>query len=105
MLTIVLSGPGATRPQARTALAAHGFHVQDTHHNHGLDAPEGEAHQFITLEGDDIDIAHRCVEPLGWRLRSHWHTPPPREPTREDSLERELVEMRERLAALETKVG
>jgi hypothetical protein len=68
--TIVLAGPVAEVEQAREALAAAGF-VRGERKLHGFpDAEPGQA--FVTVEGDDIDLACSAVEPLQWGLRWHW---------------------------------
>lgn len=74
-MTIVLSGPASFITQAKSALRAARFDVQDTEHDWGLNGtPEG--HAYVTVIGDDIDKAWAAVDPLGWRLRSHWNNDP-----------------------------
>ncbi len=68
MLTITLSGPRETRAQARDALLAAGFTQAPEHHRHGL---QGEVGTFLSVEGEDINLANSTGEPFGWRLRMH----------------------------------
>ena len=69
MLTILLTGPKSSQPQARTALAGGGFELNSKPHDYGLELEKGTG--VISVEGSDIDAAHDCVSPLGWRLTLH----------------------------------
>jgi hypothetical protein len=106
-LTIVLSGPKAAEPQARTALAAARFDVQPQTHDHGLAANDKgrQAITFITAHGENIDKAADAVRQLGWTLRMHYATPEPAVPNAEQRLADELAELRRELAELKAKVG
>lgn len=115
-MQIVLSGPKTRLTHARAALQGAGFRIHDTDHDHGLpewheteivdgtpvatDAPEPQT--FLTLDGDDIDLAQRVSEPLGWRLRAHHDTP---EETPPSGIAATLEDMRQRITELEAKVG
>lgn len=68
MLTITLSGPEAAEQEARVALAGAGFTVLDYYH-HNLGVEVGTA--FVSVRGEDINLANDCVGPFGWRLRMH----------------------------------
>lgn len=102
-LTIVLSGPKSSQSQARNALASAGITVHATVHDHGLEdlSHPGQPDAYLTVEHSDINQAHQTVEPLGWRLRAHWHTPEPK-PPRQD-LMATIEAMQRRLNALEAK--
>ena len=105
-LTIVLSGPKTAESQARTALAAAGYNMHATSHDHGLpDTATGkkirQAVSFITVDGEDVDGPPAAVASLGYVLRMHHDTPEPSGPTVEERLVQELAEMRARIDALE----
>ena len=78
-LTIILSGPKSSMPQARTALSGVGA-VQPGEHDHGLSPLASgedtrEPQGFITLLGGDVDRALAVAQTLGWSLRMHHETP------------------------------
>lgn len=73
MMTIVLSGPDNSRPQAKAALKQVGGEIiENDGHPQGHERQDGEA--FITVHSRDLDGVSRAVEALGWRLRSYWNT-------------------------------
>lgn len=68
MYTITLSGPAEKRALAREALLAAGFTQAPEHFRHGL---HGDAGTFVSVEGEDINLANSVVERFGWQLRKH----------------------------------
>jgi hypothetical protein len=69
-VTVVISGPDATRAQAVAQLRQAGHTVDPIESRHGFDAlPE---HSFITVHAGHPDQAAAVVDHLGWSLRSHW---------------------------------
>lgn len=111
-LTIVLSGPKSSEPQARTALASQGFEVQRTVDNHGLpDAPTGEppaqpvAFITVTAEDEQLDAVASCAQTLGYQLRMHHDTPPPHEPSEAEQLAATLADMRREIDELKARVA
>lgn len=112
MLTIVLSGPRSSETQARNALVAAGYDVQDTVHDHGLPEdpvdpehrPKGyktprQAVAFLTVHGEDIDGPVEAVRGLHYQLRLHH--PGIAVPLKPDP----AVELLTRVAALEAEVN
>ena len=77
--TAVLSGPQGRIKHVHSALEAAGFHLvldaggQPTLDDHGNAADTPKGHVFVTVEGDDINVAHSAVLEHGWRLRVHWN--------------------------------
>jgi vacuolar-type H+-ATPase subunit I/STV1 len=111
-LLIVLSGPKSSEQQARTALAASGYTVQNTDHNHGLpDHPQGkkvrQATSFVTVEADEgqLDAVAAAASSLGFHLRMHHTKPEPAPVSAEQELAHTLAEMRAEIAELREKVG
>jgi hypothetical protein len=111
-LLIVLSGPKSSTQQARTALAASGYTVQNTDHNHGLsDHPQGksvrQAVSFLTVEApeDALDDVAACASSLKFVLRMHHPKPEPPEPSPEQQLAATLADMQREIAELREKVS
>lgn len=109
-LTILLSGPRSSESQARTALAARGFAVHGTDHDYGLSPhPAGEEivepQAFVTVDGDDVNLALGTVSPLGWHLRLHHESVPEPQPNPIVALTATLAEMRAEIAALKARIG
>jgi hypothetical protein len=111
VLTIVLSGPKASVNQARTALATAGVgDVQSVDHDHGLPPQASgdeirEAQGFITLMGEDIDAATRVASALGWRLRLHFPTPEPPQPTEAEQLHADVADLKAQVADLKARLA
>lgn len=76
--TIIVSGPLARSTQAQAALEKAGLTVTSTENTHGLPAlhDRDERQQTVTATGEDVDVAADAVQPFGWVLRMHHHTPP-----------------------------
>ena len=92
MLHIVLSGPASQLKSAQKALKDAGFTIvlndlgDPLTHDWGMAAsadtelldgvPTAKESKvpiaFLTVEGDDVNRAAEFVEPLKWRLRSHF---------------------------------
>jgi hypothetical protein len=105
-LTIVVSGPKASEPQARTALASQGYVVQKTVHDHGF-PPGEEPEAFVTVECDEdqLDAVAKCAQTLGYRLRLHHDTPEPAPPSEAQVLAATLADMRREIDELRAKVA
>lgn len=106
-LTIVISGPRSSEPQARTALASQGYVVQKTVHDHGFPSdPDGNPEAFVTCitDEDQLDAVAACAQTLGYRLRLHHETPPTPEPSPEMLLAATLADMRREINELKARV-
>ena len=101
-LTMLLSGPKSSVPQARNALAASGFQSPETGHDHGMPVEAGEG--FLHVLGDDLDAAVEVVQPLGFRLRLHHATPPAAKPSAEQLIAEELARLRAEIDDLKGRV-
>lgn len=67
-LTITLSGPTESVQGASDALAASDFTVLDDY-DHGL-PPEPDT-AFVSINGEDMNLANDIGRPFGYRLRQH----------------------------------
>lgn len=104
--TIVLSGPKAAEPQARTALASAGFPAAPTVHDHGLHAEDDQqAITFLTCAADDIDGPSSAIASLGYRLRQHYETPPDPEPSPLEQIAATMAEMQAQIAELKKTIS
>lgn len=105
-LTIVLSGPKSAEPQARTALAAAGFAVDASGHDHGLpDHPvEGkklrQVVSFLTVEADDVDAVASSAKSVKYVVRMHHERIEPAPASTEQYLLQELAALRAEVAEL-----
>ncbi len=81
MYTMILSGPAQAEGQVREALNQNraGLVVHEQTVGHGLpEAVDGSADpnvSFVSVEGEDIDVAYEAAVVAGWGLRAHYHTP------------------------------
>jgi hypothetical protein len=111
-LTIVVSGPKSSEPQARTALASGGFTVLPTVDDHGLHAhasgeepPQPAAFVTVTADEEQLDAVAERAATLGYVLRLHHETPPEPEPSAELQLAATLADMRREIDELRTRLA
>lgn len=73
MLTMVFSGPPSAQSQVRNALVRRGVTLAERSPKDDptFGFPESDE-AYIACEGPDLDVAVGAVEPLRWRLRSHF---------------------------------
>ena len=111
--TVVLSGPESKRAAVEVALEDAGiFPLPEDHHalmdwgtKLPFDAKKEKAHGWLTCQADDIDAPTASAAKHKWRLRIHYQTPPPPEPTTEQLLLAELQSLRAEVELLKTKAG
>lgn len=75
--TLILSGPTANRSQCANALGGVGFQVDESEFNWGFPAMRDGSvpaipQSFVTLCGDDLNLAIRTARQYGYVLRSHF---------------------------------
>lgn len=67
----MLSGPAHSRTQVGALLRQVGADVEAGNEDpHGFTREDGES--FVTAHYGNVAVVARAVEPIGWRLRSHW---------------------------------
>lgn len=71
-VTIVVSGTSTSRTQASAVLRQAGYTLDEGDSAHGFTVEPGET--FITAHGNYLDPAVSALEPIDWRLRSHWES-------------------------------
>ena len=83
MLTIVLSGPASRLKAAQKALKTAGFQIAldplgaPSDHRWGfadnVDGTKGKVPtQFLTVHGENHDLANEVAGKCGWQLRAHF---------------------------------